>query len=631
MARLETQINQIYLTHSEHKKNSLILYEEQLTSSLQLFMVAELYNIQKRSESTDLKKISEIILASFRGNKKLPAETLFETSLSQINQNLADLAHAGRKSWVGKFSCLICIKGLDNNIFLANNGQTSAWLKRKSEMMEILPSENRGTHPLKTFINFTQGKLTDNDSLILTTANIFNYISFELFSRLLDQRPLEQATEEITKILRDSLSEDAAFSSFLLYFVKKPLEEIATTPKTESTIYAPLPEEMPTEPTGKPKWRLHLPKLPNFSFKLPAVKWEWIKKTRFPNYFQNLSRAGKFFFISFAVFLLLFLINLGFYAFKLQGKKTQSRTDQLVLQINNSLAQTQSALIYKDEKEALKKLGQATTNLTELAKLDPIKAAELNPKVEQIKTVLNKINTVNDPKVYVELKHHPIYLSYASIGFLFANQDSNSLSLYNNKTLIDYFLLNSVKSPITSIAYFPPAGVVVSTKDAIYKIDQTLKQFTPVLTLADTNIKSIKVANNALYALGDGKLTKITTKYKVQTVISGNFTNARDFGLDKDLYVLYSDKIIKYVAGQPQTFHLPNMSEPLTNGDKLLVGANIYVLESNKKRLIVINKTGVLINQIYFPTTNSLSDFYIDEASRSIYLLDDNKLYKITF
>src|SRR5258708_19886402 len=107
MARLETQINQIYLTHSEHKKNSLILYEEQLTSSLQLFMVAELYNIQKRSESTDLKKISEIILASFRGNKKLPAETLFESSLSQINQNLAILAPSCTKSCIGIFSSLI--------------------------------------------------------------------------------------------------------------------------------------------------------------------------------------------------------------------------------------------------------------------------------------------------------------------------------------------------------------------------------------------------------------------------------------------------------------------------------------------------------------------------------------------
>src|SRR6185436_9861337 len=124
MARLETQLNQIYLTHPDEKKNSLILYEEQLTSSLQLFIVAELWNMEKKSESADLKKISEIILQSFRGNKKLPAESLFETSLSQINQNLADLAHEGRKSWVGKFSCMICVKAADNNIYLANNGQT---------------------------------------------------------------------------------------------------------------------------------------------------------------------------------------------------------------------------------------------------------------------------------------------------------------------------------------------------------------------------------------------------------------------------------------------------------------------------------------------------------------------------
>src|SRR6185436_5036355 len=188
MARLETQINQIYLTHPEGKKSALILYEEQLTTSLQLFVVAELWNMQKKSENADLKKISEIILASFHANRKLPAETLFETSLSTINQNLADLAHEGRKSWVGKFSAIICVKGLDNSIFLANNGQTRGLLKRKSEMMEILPAEKRGTHPLKTFVNFTAGKLTDNDNLILTTANIFNYVSFELCTKLLNEK-----------------------------------------------------------------------------------------------------------------------------------------------------------------------------------------------------------------------------------------------------------------------------------------------------------------------------------------------------------------------------------------------------------------------------------------------------------
>jgi hypothetical protein len=628
MARLETQINQIYLTDPEHKKNSLILYEEQITPSLQLFMVAELWNIQKKSESGDLKKISEIILASFRSNKKLPAETLFETSLSTINQNLADLAHEGRKSWVGKFSCVICVKGLDNNIFVANNGQTSAWLKRKSELMEILPAEKRGTHPLKTFINYTQGKLTDNDSLILTTSNIFNYISLELFSKLLNQFPLQRASDEITAILRDSISNDVAFSSFLLHFSKKPMEEISPE-IAETGIYAPLPEEVPDEAAPQLKWRPSLPKLPSFSMKLPSIKFEWLNRYKLP-YFQNLSKAGKFFFISFAVFLLLFLINLGFYAVRLNNKRAESRADQLVVKITDGLAQTQSALIYKDENQAIEQLNLAILDLEELANLDPEKASELIPKVEQVKTVVNKINTVTEPKVFVELEHHPIYLSFSSAGFLFSNEDSNSLSLLSNSTLKDYFLLNSVKSPIKTIGYFSPAGVLVATKDEIYRVDQNLKQFEPLIDMTDANLKSIKTANNALYALGDSKITKTSTKYQTQTSISADFADARDFGVDKDFYVLYPDKIIKYVANSPQAFPLPNMSEPMTNGDKIFVGSNLYILEANKKRVIVLNKNGVLVNQIYFPTTQNITDFYIDEQARSLYLLDDNKLYKIT-
>jgi hypothetical protein len=635
MARLETQINQIYLSHPE-KKNSLILYEEQLNNSLQLFIVAELWNIQKKSEAADLKKISEIILASFRSNKKLPAETLFETSLSQINQNLADLAHEGRKSWVGKFSCVICIKGLDNNIYLANNGQTSAWLKRRNELMEVLPAEKRGTHPLKTFINFTQGKLADGDDLILTTANIFNYISFELFSKLLNQYSVPEANEEITKILQDSVSADIAFSSFLLHFSKKTVEEVAPAPAAEPTndIYAPLPEEEELVVVGSSSWRDKIPampQMPKFSVSWPSLNWAWLKKIRLP-YFQSLSRAGKFFFVSFAVFLLLFLINLGIYAVKLQHKKAQSRADQLVEQINNDIAETQSALIYKDENAALAKLTETLADLSELTKLSPEKASGLSAKVEQVKTVVNKINTVQDPKLFVELKHHPIYLSFSAAGFLFGNKDSNSLSQYSNNILSDYFLLNSLKDPIVSINYFSPAGVVVATADQIYKIDQSLKQFEPLSsTQLNTEIKRIKIANNALYTLGSAKITKTSAKYQTQTSVSGDFSTARDFGVDKDIYVLYADKLVKYVSGQPQAFPLPKMSESMTNGDKIQIGANIYILETNKKRVIVMSKIGDLINQIYFPTTTNLTDFYVDETSRSIYLLDDNKLYKITF
>jgi len=141
------------------------------------------------------------------------------------------------------------------------------------------------------------------------------------------------------------------------------------------------------------------------------------------------------------------------------------------------------------------------------------------------------------------------------------------------------------------------------------------------------------VANNAIYALTDNQIVKVSySRNKYQTQVSlANLTGVRDFGVDKDIYVLTADKLTKYTSGNAQAFPLPNMTDALTNGDKILVASNLYIFEGNKKRLIMINKNGSLINQIYFPTTSNPTDFYVDEGSRSIYLLDDNKLYKITF
>jgi hypothetical protein len=547
---------------------------------------------------------------------------------------------------------------------LANNGQTSAWLKRRSELTEVLASEKRGNHPLKTFINFTQGKLTDNDSLILTTSNIFNYISFELFSKILDQMPLEQACAEISNILQSSMSEDIAFSSFLMNFTKRPAlaveESQVAIPITnvipedtipQQEIYAPLPEEESTIESVKSRMQFKVPSFPKFSLpipnfrlpvrfslpvrkiSIPTLNFGWLQKIRTPQYFQNLSKAGKFFFISFAIFLLLFLINLAIYAGKLQGKKTQDKIEALVEKVNQDIQDANSALIYNGEAQALEKLNQTIADLDELAKLDPAKAAELTPKLEQVKTVVNKINTVAAPTVFLDLKRHPTFVTPTSVGLLFGNQDSNSLSRYD-ETLTDYFLLNSLKSPLTSIDYTSTTGVIVSSGNQIFRIDPTLKQFEPVVSIENGDLYQMLVVNNFIYALDrtNDQIVKITytNKYKTQVSISGDVAQARDFGVDKDIYVLYPEKITKYVAGKAQSFPMPKMTDQLTNGDKIIVASNLYILEGNKKRIIVLNKNGALVNQIYFPTTTDLTDFYVEESSRSLFLLDDNKLYKVT-
>lgn len=630
MARLETQINQIYLTLPENKNSSLILYEEVLYNTSHLFVLSELKNLKRKSEAQDLKKISEIILGSFRANKKLPAEALFESALSQINQNLADLAHAGHKSWVGKFSCLITLRAGDN-IYLANNGQTCAWLARQSELLEILSPEKLGSHPIKTFVNFSQGKIQNGDSLIATTSNIFNFISLQVFTKIIAGSSLQNATSELSKILKGSLSSEEGFAAFLIGFDKNP-EASEMKIETTQTIYAPLPEEVTSLPARLPKLKWRVPKLPT-KITLPKFRLgQW-------QFFKNLSRAGKFFFISFSIFLLLFLGNLGVYAINHYGQKTQDKINQLADAITKDISDSQSALIYKNNSEALRLLSQANDNYANLQKLSKEKAAEFATPLQALKNQINKVSTIFEPKIFLELKHRPTYLNRASIGLLFANQDSNSLSLFDT-TLKDYFLLNSLKNAITGINYYSPAGVVVSSGDTIFHINQTLKQFEGIMTIGNGQLIQVKPYANNLYTLNltSNQVVKIGFaksasggKYTSTLINAGDLKDVRDFALDKDIYLLCPEKLIKITGGQPQAFTYPVLSDPITNANKIIVGTNLYILEANKKRVVILNKNGQLQNQFYFPNSQNLFDFAVDEAGRNIYLLDENKVYKITF
>lgn len=640
MAKLETQINQIYLTDPASKKTSLILYEEQISASAHLFVLAELWDKAKKTEGQDLKKISEIILASFRANKKLPAESMFESALAQINQNLADLAHEGRRSWVGKFSCLICLKSSDN-IYLANDGQCGAWLHRKFQLVEILPPEKRGIHPLKTFVNFTQGKLIENDNLVISTSNIFNFLSLEHFTKILNETDANQACLKISKILQDSVSDTQAFCAFFLRFGKTPLPVMENNTLSTNIvaaaiseeIYAPLPEEIKAPP---PAW----PKL-SWPPKLPQIKWP-----QFPNltrgqfkfkwtFFNNLTRSGKFFFTSFTLFLILFLVNLTGYLINYQHKKTQAKIQNQINLVSGELTDAQSNVIYKNNNQALTIINQAQKDFDVLKALSADQAHLLEPRLENIKTQINKISTVEAPQILLELRHNPIFLGHAPTAFLFGNQDSNSLSQYNNQ-LKDYFLLNSAKNPITGIAFMPGVGVVVASGDTIYKIDQSLQQLEPTLALTNGQLALVRSWGNNLLVLDKAnnhvlKISLVKNKIQSSSIAQVTADQIRDIGGDKDLYLLGANKLTKVSGSTSVDVKLPNVTDGITNATKIFIGSNIYILEADKKRIVIMTKTGSLLNQIYFPSTSHLHDFYIDESQRNIYLLDDNKLYKITF
>lgn len=244
MAKLETQINQIFLSPAESKKVSLILFEEKISANNHLFLLAELRDIQKKTELNDLSKIAELIIKSFKVKRKAGGEALFEAALADINNELAEFAHKGRKSWLGKFSALVALRS-DRDFYAANTGHTSVWLRRKNTLNEILSPEKSTVQPLKTFSNFSTGRIMDKDNIILCTTSLFNYVSVELFSKLLSGYPLDEACQRVLDILQSSARSDEGFAVFMLGLAKQ--EQAATVdpePASKSLLIEPEPEPM---------------------------------------------------------------------------------------------------------------------------------------------------------------------------------------------------------------------------------------------------------------------------------------------------------------------------------------------------------------------------------------------------
>jgi hypothetical protein len=76
---------------------------------------------------------------------------------------------------------------------------------------------------------------------------------------------------------------------------------------------------------------------------------------------------------------------------------------------------------------------------------------------------------------------------------------------------------------------------------------------------------------------------------------------------------------------------LDELTTPMAGATKLFVGNNLYILEPGQKRLLIFSKAGKLLNQVYFPNSPELTDFYVDETARHIDLINGNSLIEINF
>jgi hypothetical protein len=108
--------------------------------------------------------------------------------------------------------------------------------------------------------------------------------------------------------------------------------------------------------------------------------------------------------------------------------------------------------------------------------------------------------------------------------------------------------------------------------------------------------------------------------------------SATSMAIDGTVWVVDKGKILHFIQGKESEWKIVGLTELL--GEKLAVftdeaTANIYVLDSQNRRVIVVDKTGTYLAQYQWKEPFEISDFVVSEVIKKILLLSRGTIYGI--
>jgi hypothetical protein len=288
----------------------------------------------------------------------------------------------------------------------------------------------------------------------------------------------------------------------------------------------------------------------------------------------------------------------------------------------------------------MKLMSSAETELHKLQQLDEEKSEQFRIKFEEMNNKVNRVTVLRGLTPVFDMPYPVTLMSKAGAGFLISNENPNSLAMYSDNKLTNLFMLNKTDGDIRGIAHVSGAGNFVATSNKIYRANPSSKEFEQMAYMSNSDLLGLKFVDpNRVYSLdrSTGQVTRLTVgsnSFSGQTTIlkqSVDLAQARDLAVDSDVYVLFPDRLAKFTGGQQTDFQLSPVSEALRGMTKLRVGNQVYLLEPVSKRVLIYSRAGQLLNQVQFPELTELNDLFVDENARELYLINGNKVYKITF
>jgi len=601
-----------------------------------LYLIGKISNISfKKQKSADflLNLLSSAIKRDFYADPEKDTLEALESAFQSANIYLKDFEKKGHKDLIKNldFACLVFAK---NNIHIGQTGKTIIQLFRRGSMTNIA-KKFTSKEQSKTFSNIASGDLQENDRIFIATSEISEMISMTKIKEMMSY----PSTEQLYEFIKNKLKENTVkcLSCLILEAKAKPISVEKEIPiQVDPIVSIDLEKDLSVKIN---KIDEKIRKRINHKYLLPLLKYN----------------APKYL-IAFFLFLLLLLSP--YLIQKIGYEKKINNIDNIIKRTKEKIEKSKLSLIYQDQFNAQTILQQASilitnasslaSNLPEKIQIKPLQSIEqIQQNLDIQKNSINNIINLTQLEEIADLSKNTysfnphgilklednLYLYELTSGFLYKID-----LLTNEPTLIflsskDTFKLGIIKENALVLLASPDKIYVYSTNDNYntYNIKPSLEN--------TFNIKDVAEYNDNLYFL-DAENSNILKYIPKETHLDGSIwasdkslLNSKSITIDGSIYVSKeTGVIIKYVQGKKIKEFKLNISPEITKGGQIFTKQdmkNIYILDSENQRILALNKNDDRITQYVSNEFENLKDIWVTNDEKSIYILDNYKIYKV--
>ena len=642
------------------------IYEKKLGN---LYMAGDIKNALPQNQKL-LENLAQTIKKSYYNLSLKSAGKSLAEGLKKSNEFLSEEVKKENVSWMGNLNfAILSIKDLD--LAFTKTGDIKILLIRSGQIVDVgenLNLKEVEPHPLKVFFNIVSGKLAQNDIILVLTKEIFEFFHH---NGLLDK------IAQIEKVNKKSLGEaipsrlftkDSNFKTSGICFLavlqeSEDSKNLIQKPDKHKKEVLSHKKEIPPlnrllSPLSKPSKIIragsHKLNLLKKSGQSPKSQ----ERNKPPKKDSKIKLPGSFLAGSsikiqsikkklILLSILIVLLTLGFLIFKEVGQRKERKAELPKLEeIEEKYNQAERYLIFKEEEKANSLLKEAWLEITTLIEeKESSEALSLKQSIEESLVNLNKIEKIEDPKLLIDLGlketgFNPKNILLLNSDLYFYSPSSPNICKVNLETNEKVILksggdIKFADTSDNSAMFFSQPNTLFSLKDGNWHktaIDSSGYNFSSFLAYASSLYfwdEGTKGIIKYPYLLNfKWESPQVWIKEKAPEEIE-----AKSMTSDGSIWVLDKNHSVhRFYKGAYQNSIAFNVFPSLENVTKIETKMNLpylYFLEPINKRVIITDKNGRVVKQFQSDKFNKLKDLIISDDGRIIYLLNDEKVYKI--